>query len=54
MLGVWRLIARNRGHEAPRLDWLGPVLALAGVSGLVYGIIEEPVRSRSDTRLLAA
>lgn len=42
ILGVWLLVPESRDPHAPRLDWIGALLAVAGVSGVVYGIIQEP------------
>ncbi len=53
LLGVWFLIPESKDPNAPRLDWVGAVLAVVGVSGLVYGIIEEPVNGWTDARVLA-
>jgi EmrB/QacA subfamily drug resistance transporter len=42
MLGVWFLVPESRDQDAPPLDWIGAVLAVVGVSGVVYSIIQEP------------
>lgn len=52
VIGVWLLVPESRDPEAPRLDWLGAVLAVAGVSALVYAIIEEPANGWGDGRVL--
>src|SRR6266700_1864372 len=52
--GVWFLVPESRDPEAPRLDWIGAILSVAGVSGLVYGIIEEPANGWTDSRVLAS
>jgi DHA2 family multidrug resistance protein-like MFS transporter len=52
--GVWLLVPESRDPEAPPLDWVGAVLAVTGVSALVYGIIEEPANGWSDARVLAS
>lgn len=53
-LGVWFLVPESRDSRAPRLDWLGAVLALVGVSAFTYGIIEQPVYGWTDAGVLAA
>jgi len=52
LLGVWLLVPESRDPDAPRLDWIGAVLAVAGVTGVVYGIIEEPGDGWTDPRVL--
>ena len=42
LLGVRIFIPESRDSNAPRLDLVGAALAVAGVTGLVYGIIEQP------------
>ena len=41
-------------RAAPGLDWVGALLALFGLGGLVYGLIEAPVRGFADARVLVA
>lgn len=52
LVGVWFLVPESRDPEAPRLDVVGAVLAVSGVTALVYGIIEEPGNGWSDPRVL--
>src|SRR5439155_1838831 len=52
LLGVGLLVPESRDPRAPRLDWPGAVLAVAGTSALVYGIIEEPGDGWTDGRVL--
>ncbi len=42
LIGVWLFIPESRDSNAPRLDFVGAVLAIAGVTSLVYGVIEQP------------
>ena len=42
LLGVWRFIPESRDPANPRLDWLGAVLSAAGLTSVIYAIIEEP------------
>lgn len=53
LLGVWRLVPETMDPREPRLDWLGAALSIAGVSALVYGIIEQPMYGWGSVRVLA-
>lgn len=53
LLGVWFLVPESRDAGAPGLDWAGALLAVVGVTGLVYGIIEEPGSGWTEPRVLA-
>lgn len=48
VIGVWFFVPESKDPRPRRLDWIGALLEVAGVTGLVYGIIEEPVRGWSD------
>ena len=52
LLGVGFLVPESKDPAAPRLDWLGALLVVAGTTALVYGIIEEPTDGWSDSRVL--
>jgi len=52
LLGVWFLVPESKDGGAPRLDRLGAVLSVAGVTALVYGIIEQPMYGWSGARVL--
>jgi MFS family permease len=39
-ISLWR-IPESRNAKAGRIDWLGALLATAGLGGLVYGIVES-------------
>lgn len=52
--GVWLLVPESKDPHAPRLDWVGAVLSVAGVSGIVYGIIEEPGNGWMDPAVLGS
>jgi DHA2 family multidrug resistance protein-like MFS transporter len=43
VVGVWFFVPESRDPNPPRLDWVGALLEMIGVTGLVYGIIEEPL-----------
>jgi EmrB/QacA subfamily drug resistance transporter len=53
LLGVWLFVPESRDSKAPRLDVVGAALAVAGVTSLVYGIIEQPARGWTDSTVLA-
>lgn len=42
LLGTWLLVPESRDPANPRLDWPGALLSAAGITGVVYAIIEEP------------
>ncbi|HEX3516722.1 MAG TPA: MFS transporter [Trebonia sp.] len=42
LLGVWRLVQESRDPANPRLDWPGALLSAAGITGVIFAIIEEP------------
>lgn len=52
LLGVWFLVPESKDPGAPRLDWIGAVLVVAGVTALVYGVIEQPVDGWGDPHVL--
>jgi len=42
LLAVYLLVPESRDPANPRLDWPGALLSAAGITGVVYAIIEEP------------
>ena len=42
LLGVCLLVPESRDPANPRLDWPSALLSAAGITGVVYAIIEEP------------
>lgn len=42
VFSLW-FIPENRGSNAGRIDWLGAILATAGLGGLVYGFVESVI-----------
>src|SRR5260370_6071048 len=46
--GAWFFIPESKDPNPKRLDWIGALLEMAGVTGIVYAIIEEPVRGWTD------
>jgi DHA2 family multidrug resistance protein-like MFS transporter len=54
VLGVWRLVPETKDPRAPRLDRLGAALSIAGVTALVYAIIEQPMNGWGSARILVS
>jgi len=53
LIGVALFIPESRDANAPRLDWVGALLEVAGVTALVYGIIEQPQNGWTDPLVIA-
>ncbi|HEY3673813.1 MAG TPA: MFS transporter [Acidimicrobiia bacterium] len=53
LAGVF-LIPDSRDPHAPRLDWVGAILSIIGLSAVLYGVIEAPSNSWTDPTILAA
>ncbi len=51
VVGVWFFVPESKDPNPKRLDWIGALLEVVGVTGLVYGIIEEPVRGWTDIQV---
>ena len=54
LLGARVFIPESRDSNTPRLDLVGAVLVVAGVTGLVYGIIEQPTLGWTNSTVLAS
>jgi EmrB/QacA subfamily drug resistance transporter len=54
LLGVRIFIPESRDSNAPRLDVVGAALAVAGVTSLVYGIIEQPALGWTNSTVLSS
>jgi len=52
LLGVWFLVPEGKDPNPRSFDWVGGLLAVAGVTALVYGVIEQPIHGWSDPRVL--
>jgi len=52
LLGVGFFVPESKDPEAHSLDWIGAVLEVVGVTALVYGIIEEPLKGWTDPQVL--
>jgi len=48
LIGTWFFVPESRDPNPRRLDWLGAILEVAGVTGIVYAIIEQPVHGWGD------
>jgi EmrB/QacA subfamily drug resistance transporter len=53
LLGVCLLVPESRDPANPRLDWPGALLSAAGITGVVYAIIEQPAQGW-DAKVLAS
>src|SRR3984893_1395819 len=51
VIGVWFFVPESKDPMARRLDWIGAILEVVGVTGIVYGIIEEPIRGWADIQV---
>ncbi len=51
VIGVWFFVPESKDPNARRLDWIGAILEVLGVTGIVYGIIEQPVRGWTDVQV---
>jgi EmrB/QacA subfamily drug resistance transporter len=54
LIGALVLVPDSRDPESPRLDWPGVGLSIAGLTAVVWGLIEAPERGWSDPVILAA
>jgi EmrB/QacA subfamily drug resistance transporter len=52
LLGVWYLVPEGKDPNPRSFDWVGGLLAVAGVTALVYGVIEQPIHGWTDPRVL--
>jgi EmrB/QacA subfamily drug resistance transporter len=50
-IGTWFSVPESKDPSARRLDWIGAILEVVGVTGIVYGIIEQPIRGWTDFRV---
>jgi EmrB/QacA subfamily drug resistance transporter len=51
-IGAWLFVRESRDPNPRPLDWVGAVLAVVGVTGLVYGIIEEPIHGWAHAQVV--
>jgi len=52
LLGVWFLVPEGKDPHPRPFDWVGGLLAVIGVTALVYGVIEQPIHGWTDPRVL--
>jgi MFS transporter, DHA2 family, multidrug resistance protein len=53
LIGVALFMPESRDPATPRLDWAGALLSAAGLTAVIYGIIEEPASGWSASVLAA-
>ncbi len=51
VIGTWFFVPESKDPNPRRLDWVGAILEVVGVTGLVYGIIEEPVHGWGNAQV---
>jgi MFS family permease len=54
LLGAWVLVPNSRDPESPKLDLVGTGLSIAGLSAVVWGLIEAPERGWRSPSIMAA
>ncbi|HET9848610.1 MAG TPA: DHA2 family efflux MFS transporter permease subunit [Candidatus Dormibacteraeota bacterium] len=52
VIGVWFLVPESKDPHPQAFDWFGGLLAVVGVTALVYGVIEQPIHGWGDSRVL--
>ena len=52
LVGVWLLVPEGKDPHPRPFDWVGGLLAVVGVTALVYGVIEQPIHGWTDPRVL--
>jgi EmrB/QacA subfamily drug resistance transporter len=51
VIGTWFFVPESKDPNPRRLDWLGALLEVVGVTGVVYAIIEQPLHGWSDLQV---
>jgi EmrB/QacA subfamily drug resistance transporter len=54
LIGAWVLVPESRDPAKPRLDWIGAALSVAGLTAVVWGLIEAPERGWTSPAILGA
>jgi EmrB/QacA subfamily drug resistance transporter len=54
LIGALALVPESRDPESPRLDVVGAALSIAGLTAVVWGLIEAPERGWTDGPILVA
>ncbi|MFI9274312.1 MFS transporter [Kitasatospora sp. NPDC052896] len=52
LIGVFLWVPESKDPTTPKLDWLGALMVVIGVSGMTYGIIEQPIDGWSSAKVL--
>src|SRR6266566_3048197 len=52
LVGIWFLVPEGKDPHPRAFDWVGGLLAVVGVTALVYGVIEQPIHGWTDARVL--
>ena len=52
LVGVWFLVPEGKDPHPRPFDWVGGLLAVIGVTALVFGVIEQPIHGWTDPRVL--
>jgi DHA2 family multidrug resistance protein-like MFS transporter len=52
VLGTWFFVPESKDPNPRRLDWVGALLEVIGVSAVVYAIIEQPVHGWGAAQVL--
>ena len=53
LVGIWFLVPESKDPNPQRIDWVGAFLSAAGVTAVVYAVIEEPAVGWTNARVLA-
>src|SRR3989442_7943633 len=53
LVAIWFLVPEGKDPHPRAFDWVGGLLAVVGVTALVYGVIEQPIHGWTDARVLA-
>ena len=51
LIGAWFFVPESKDPHPRRLDWLGAILEVVGVTAVVYAIIEQPVHGWTDAQV---
>ena len=54
LVGAWMVVPESRDPEKPKLDVAGALLSIAGLSALVWGLIEAPERGWTSAAIIGA
>jgi EmrB/QacA subfamily drug resistance transporter len=54
LVGAYALVPESKDPESPKLDFVGAGLSIAGLTSVVWGLIEAPDRGWADPMILAA